>query len=314
MTECIQSSFGFEARFFRDGFSLDAGKPRVYSGDRGIENKYSVSIISNAGLEGRRAMAIPRSAFVTLGFLMSFVTAAWGQPSAPPTLEMRRVIRRMPAPGSAQLELDGVVATGSPYSCELTTETTKTAQDGTKFHHQSVVTLEYRDSQGRFRTESSLPNAGTGPEQQHIVIRDPVAQVVYMLDSQHLVARRLPLPATGAKPAQEIYQARTAAGTRSEYVTRQPLGPRTMEGVYVEGFRFVTNFPAGIFGNDRAFVVTEERWVAPEMALAIFNKRTDPRFGETVMRRTKIQRGEPDPALFQVPANYTVMDQHAAGK
>ena len=259
-------------------------------------------------------MAIPRSAFVTLGFLLSFVAAAWGQPSGPPTLEMRRVIRRMPAPGSAQLELDGVVATGSPYSCELATESTKIAQDGTKFHHEPVVTREYRDSQGRFRTENPLPSGDAAPEQKHIVIRDPVAQVVYMLDSRRLVAHRLPLPTTGTKPAQEIYQARTAAGTRSQYVTRQPLGPQTMEGVYVEGFRFVTNFPAGIFGNDRAFVVTEERWVAPEMALAIFNKRTDPRFGETVMRRTKIQRGEPDPALFQVPSNYTIVDQHAAGK
>jgi hypothetical protein len=220
----------------------------------------------------------------------------------------------MPASGSAQLELDEVVATGSPYSCELATESTKTAQDGTKFHHESVVTREYRDSLGRFRTESSVGVGGAGPEQKHIEIRDPVGQFVYMLDSRRLVARRAPLRTTGTKPAQEIYQARTAAGPRSQYVTRQPLGPRTMEGVYVEGFRFVTNFPAGMFGNDRAFVVTEERWVAPEMALAIFNKRTDPRFGETVMRRTKIQRGEPDPALFQVPPNYTIADQHATGK
>jgi hypothetical protein len=259
-------------------------------------------------------MAIPRNIFVTLGLLMSFVAAAWGQPSGPPTLDTRRVIRRMPAPSPAQLELDELVATGSPYSCELTTESTKTAQDGTKFHHESVVTREYRDSRGRFRTESTLPNGGAGPDQNHIVIQDPVGRFVYMLDSRRLVAHRVPMQITGEKPAQEIYQARTAAGPRSQYVTRQPLGPQTMEGVYVEGFRFVTNFPAGIFGNDRAFAVTEERWVAPELALAIFNKRTDPRFGETVMRRTKIQRGEPDPALFQVPANYTIVEQHAAGK
>ncbi len=259
-------------------------------------------------------MPFSRNTFVILGFLMCFVAVAWGQPPAPSTLDMRRVIRRMPAPGSGQPALDELVVTGSPYSCELATETTKTALDGTNFHRQSVVTREYRDAHGRFRTESPLATGDAGSDRKFIVIRDPVGQVVYSLDSQRLVAHRAPLHTTGAKPAQEIYQARLAGPLRSPYVTRQPLGPQTMEGVYVEGFRFVTNFPAGIFGNDRAFVVTDERWVAPDMALAIFNKHTDPRFGESVMRRTKILRGEPDPALFQVPSTYTIVGDPVAGR
>jgi len=191
---------------------------------------------------------------------------------------------------------------------------TRTGADGTKFHRLSGVTREYRDSSGRFRTESPLATGDAQSDQKFIMIRDPVGQALYILDTRRMVARRTSMPATAAKPAQEIYQARLAAPPRSENVTREKLGPQTMEGVYVEGFRFVRNFPAGVVGNDRAFVVNEERWVAPDMALAIYDKLSDPRSGETVMRRTKILRVEPDPALFQVPPTYTIVDASAAPK
>jgi hypothetical protein len=40
----------------------------------------------------------------------------------------------------------------------------------------------------------------------------------------------------------------------------------------------------------------------------VFSRRADPRFGETVYRLTSITRGEPDPSLFQVPADYKQED------
>ena len=257
-------------------------------------------------------MQFPRNTFVMLGLPMCFVAVVWGQSSPPSRLDMRSVLRTMQAPGGGQQGTDEFVITGSPYSCEVTTEITRTATDGTNFHRQPGVVREYRDSYGRTRTESPGPAGDAGQAQTLSFIRDPVGQVLYVLDSQRLTAfpRRLQTP--GAKSAQELYQTNLTAPPRSPYVTRQPLGPQTMEGVYVEGFRFVTTFPAGIFGNDRAFVVTEERWVAPDMALRIFIKRSDPRFGQTLIRRTNISRVELDPALFQVPANYTVVGAPAA--
>jgi len=65
----------------------------------------------------------------------------------------------------------------------------------------------------------------------------------------------------------------------------------------------------GAAGSANLLAVAE---MAPDMALRIFIKRSDPRFGQTLIRRTKISRVEPDPALFQVPANYTVVGAPAA--
>jgi hypothetical protein len=37
---------------------------------------------------------------------------------------------------------------------------------------------------------------------------------------------------------------------------------------------------------------------------------TDPRIGERMQRTTNISRAEPDPALFQPPVGYSVMDEN----
>ena len=50
-------------------------------------------------------------------------------------------------------------------------------------------------------------------------------------------------------------------------------------------------------------------WVLHTSALS---KRVDSRTGETVMRLTNIRFEEPDPALFQIPPEYTVRDTSAA--
>jgi len=39
------------------------------------------------------------------------------------------------------------------------------------------------------------------------------------------------------------------------------------------------------------------------------SKSSDPRIGEITYKLTDIQRGEPSPILFQVPADYTVKEQ-----
>jgi hypothetical protein len=45
------------------------------------------------------------------------------------------------------------------------------------------------------------------------------------------------------------------------------------------------------------------------MKLTILSKCSDPRTGETITRLEKLDRGEPDPTLFQVPADYTVVEE-----
>jgi hypothetical protein len=89
-------------------------------------------------------------------------------------------------------------------------------------------------------------------------------------------------------------------------VNTEQLGKQTIEGVEAEGQRITVTIEAGKIGNDRPIVTVNERWYSPELQTVIFSKNSDPRIGETIYKLINIDRSEPDPSLFQVPADYTV--------
>jgi hypothetical protein len=95
------------------------------------------------------------------------------------------------------------------------------------------------------------------------------------------------------------------AGSNPNAKTEQ-LGAKTIEGISATGTKRTTSIPAGTFGNDKDLVITRETWYSPDLKLVIESTQTDPRFGETTYSLTNIQRSEPDPTLFQVPAGYKV--------
>lgn len=91
---------------------------------------------------------------------------------------------------------------------------------------------------------------------------------------------------------------------RRRQVTRETLGTQVIEGLTTTRVRITSTIPAGLFGNERPFAVSVESWYSPDLHVTVLRKRTDPRVGETTYRLTDIRRVEPDPSLFQVPADY----------
>jgi hypothetical protein len=86
----------------------------------------------------------------------------------------------------------------------------------------------------------------------------------------------------------------------------EPLGNKTIEDVPVTGTKTTNTIPAGTIGNDKDIVTTRETWYSADLKLVIQSTQDDPRFGQTTYSLTNIQQSEPDPALFQVPAGYTI--------
>ena len=86
------------------------------------------------------------------------------------------------------------------------------------------------------------------------------------------------------------------------------LGTQTIEGVSAEGTRITVTIPAGQIGNELPIVTVSERWYSPELQVTVMSTRSDPRTGTTTYKLTNINRAEPSPTLFQVPADYTVHD------
>jgi hypothetical protein len=225
---------------------------------------------------------------------------------------------------------------GEPYSAEAITETTRALPDGNQIRHQ-VSSRQFRDSQGRTRSETAMPSpAGWTADTAfvHIAIFDPVAGVHYALNPHTLTVRKFGLPKAGAGefnmqlhppaaaapdtmfwveedpspgPGTQVFFERRIVSTagRSENIRTESLGRRFIEGVQADGTRTIETIPAGQMGNDRPIEVTHEAWHSPDLQVIVMSRHSDPRFGETVYRLTGVQRAEPDPALFQVPAGYT---------
>jgi hypothetical protein len=52
-----------------------------------------------------------------------------------------------------------------------------------------------------------------------------------------------------------------------------------------------------------------ESWYSSELREVIESTSSDPRNGESIMRLINIDRNNPDPSLFQVPADYEIVDE-----
>jgi hypothetical protein len=220
--------------------------------------------------------------------------------------------------------------TGAPFSGTRESETSQTLADGTHIARKVMLEKIWRDSEGRMRTEHSLIfNPLTQPPHTIIWISDPVAGYRYTLDPQNKVAHRMALSQGAVLPPRLPAQTQPSqsstikaagggvGGTSSTgpaisstgpQTTHESLGTKTFDGLLVEGTRFTSVLPEGAVGNDRPITPVSESWYSPDLKEINESTHSDPRTGESVMRLTNIDRNDPDPSLFEVPAGYEIID------
>jgi hypothetical protein len=205
---------------------------------------------------------------------------------------------------------------GMPYSIQMISEHSQTLASGTHITQQPRTEQRYRDSEGRTRTERSVfaPRIFPAVEIPTIIeIHDPVAGYSYVLDTQNHVAHRSRLtvrtPPTGVRRA--IPPAATTSTRDGITTTREPLGTQVLEGVNVVGSRTTTVIDTGAQGNDAPITTTMESWFSERLGQAVLTRLSDPRNGESTTRLTNISLSEPDPTLFQIPADYQMVDETA---
>lgn len=104
-----------------------------------------------------------------------------------------------------------------------------------------------------------------------------------------------------------------SASAASSNETKEELGTRMVEGIEAVGTRVTQVIPAGTIGNDKDLVSTRETWFSPELKIVVNSIRNDPRFGQIRYTLNNIQVSEPNPALFQPPAGYTLLRPRAPG-
>lgn len=231
----------------------------------------------------------------------------------------------------------GRVVLDAPYTAEAVTEMTQTLADGNRIEQRTSATIA-RDSRGRTRREQQglAFGAFVAKNQQPMVsITDPESGVHITLNYDLKVAfRAMPFKtkvgAVKIAPdgATEHFEARLAPPPVLERMLEPPdiiaappirvmsfredagsveqLEASEIEGIKVEGFRRTTTIATGAIGNVMPIQIVSERWYSPELQVVVMSRRHDPRFGETVYRLTNIQRGEPSPDLFKIPADFRI--------
>ena len=218
---------------------------------------------------------------------------------------------------SAEANLERRVITGVPFSATAITTTTQVLADGNRITRTTEIAFA-RDSQGRMRREQGLGAIGpwnTNRENSRFVmIKDPVAQMQYILEPDGQTALKV---STAPNEANAKEFAAKKEAERNGLMARSAVGPpviedlgtKIIEGVTAQGKRTTTTLGAGQIGNERPIETVSEVWYSPDLQTIVLSKRIDPRIGETEYKLTDIQRGEPAPSLFEVPAGYTIREE-----
>ncbi|MBV8846384.1 MAG: hypothetical protein JO307_26560 [Bryobacterales bacterium] len=230
--------------------------------------------------------------------------------------------------------IGGEAVKGAPYSAEAVTETTQTLADGNRIA-TSRSSMQYRDGLGRERREESFPQppGAHGALPQMVIIHDPVANTNFTLFPQTRTATKMPGPTIRPGQAVQFVQTRDASGQPTQgpavntgglaisggmilngqdgrvTIKTEDLGSQMVEGVLAKGTRTTHIIPSGQIGNQQEIDTVDERWYSPELQINLVTRHRDPRTGETINRLRDIVRAEPDPALFQIPADYQVTEQ-----
>jgi len=203
---------------------------------------------------------------------------------------------------------------GIPFSADVVQESTQVQIDGGRVVIETHGKM-FRDSAGRTRSETEMAGttAGTGIR-HYITIFDPVEQLNIRLDPQTKTATLFPFPASAPMPRDvELKLAHALArnpkaAQQQGLVEAQDLGPSTMQGFTVTGVRRTVPAEARQVGTEKARNVVVESWFSQELKIELQSRTDDPMLGVRTTKLVNIVNTEPDPAMFHVPADYTIKD------
>jgi len=196
--------------------------------------------------------------------------------------------------------------TGKPFSATETRRTVQMLANGAKIETSDSNQL-YRDDQGRTRVEQTVDGKTT------TVIMDPVAHYVAILNRSDKTVHKNPIPAEMVSGSVSVAEGKIMVvmgnkpdGAGAKPVAIDRLGDKEVNGVTASGTRKTRTIPAGAIGNDRELQLVDESWFSNDLQVVVKSVSSDPRYGETTYQLTNIVRTMQDPALFQIPADYTV--------
>lgn len=208
-----------------------------------------------------------------------------------------------------------VASNGAAYSGQEIMETAaQTLPNGRQIPARTnTLPATFRDANGNIRTERHVSAPGLNglgviaPD-----IQDSVHGYQYILDSVNHVAYRLPLK-INVRPFQSNAFAGQPVGTHpgpnGSTVADEDLGAQPMFGVSALGHKTTWTYPPGTYhANDKTVTNIDERWIDPNTGIVLLTKASGSN-QNTTRSIPDYKAGDPDPALFQIPAEYKIVDE-----
>jgi len=215
------------------------------------------------------------------------------------------------------------IASGSPFHAEIVVTTTGSADlKNTITQHEPELVA--RDGEGRARTErvtgpfkrDTGPEAGSQVQQHIIMICDTAAQTLTQIDTLNATAKIIhsqpSAPISPALPRRSFCSSRLPSN-RIAHSLVEDLGFQTIEGVEAHGVRMRMPRPGtAAEGELSSGESTRDIWCSDELSAVVLTVTENAKTGvKSSMAMQNIERTEPDPALFQIPADYAVTESVA---
>jgi hypothetical protein len=244
-----------------------------------------------------------KSACISLITTLAFCSISLGQTSS------------RPAAYSASTLSNGInlrAVAGAPFSADVVSQSTLVLADGTPVTRETHGKM-FRDSAGRTRSETELESSVAGvASRRFVTIVDPVQGTSTVLDVAAKSVTVFHLSSVSPVTTNNVkLMAPLPAGRASvKHLTlpgSEDLGEMMMEGFSVNGTRRAGISAASATKSTLPTIVTES-WFSKELKIDLLVAKQGPQSASRTTRLTNITPGEPDPTVFQVPADYTVHD------
>jgi hypothetical protein len=198
----------------------------------------------------------------------------------------------------------------APFSLTLTTEWTRPMNNGGTFTVVNSRPIK-RDGTGRIYEERWLlaPKGSNIPSTMSwIQIGDPVTHTLYQCNVRQHVCELLTLrDSTNIHYEPSLFKSgllENGKGTR----VHEDLGQQFFAGLSVHGYRDTTTLNPGVLGNDLSMSIMNEFRYSSELGINLFSVVDNPQMGRQTFTASEISTTEPDPALFQPPHGYQIVD------
>ena len=192
---------------------------------------------------------------------------------------------------------------GAPFSADVVKESVKMLPDGAGTPAITRGKM-FRDAEGRIRSEMEIVSAASATVRRFMIVVDPVARMSMVLDPQTKTATLTPLPSAPAGEALMADKTEKISAKALAIVGAQDLGASMLQGFSVTGSRR-TRSAAGK-SAEKTQTVTVETWFSPELKVELQARTEQPDGNTSTTRLENIVMAEPDRALFEPPADYTV--------